>query len=47
MTDDGLADLAMRHLLPIIGYMSTTYLKGDYPSWTRMGFILKILKVPY
>ncbi len=47
MTDDGLADLAIRHLLPIIGYMPINYSKGDYPSWTRMGYTLKMLKIPY
>ncbi len=47
MTDDGLADLTIRQLLPIIGYMPINYSKGDYPSWTRMGLVLKIFTIPY
>jgi hypothetical protein len=45
MPDDGLTDLAIAHLLPIISYMSINYSTGDYPSWTRMGSVPKILKI--
>jgi hypothetical protein len=45
MTDDGLTDLTMRQILPIIGSMPINYSKGDYPSWTRMGLVPKIIKI--
>ena len=46
MTDDGLADLVIRYLLPVFGYLFIIYWKGDYPSWVRMGFAPKELKTP-
>jgi hypothetical protein len=36
MTDDGLADLALRY--PLLVYYT---LKGGYPSWTGMGLVFK------
>jgi hypothetical protein len=47
MTDDGLADLVICYLLPIIAYLFISFWKGDYPSWTRMGFAARILKILY
>lgn len=47
MTDDGLADLGIHYLQSVIGYLFISYWKGDYLSWTRMGFAPKILKIPY
>ena len=47
MTDDGLADLKVQHLHLVNKYSLTSYWKGDYPSWTRMGFVPKMIKTPY
>jgi hypothetical protein len=47
MTDDGLADLKVQHLHPFNNHSFISYRKGDYPSWTRMGFVTKMIKIPY
>ena len=48
MTEDGLADLKGQNLYLLINNRSfIAYWKGDYASWTRMGFKRRILKIPY
>ena len=47
MTDDGLADLMVRYLIPLEDCVSFNYWKGDFPSWTRMGYVPKKLKILY
>jgi hypothetical protein len=46
MTDDGLADLTSRCLPPITNFMSNNYRKGEHPSWTRVGHIPEVIKIP-
>jgi hypothetical protein len=47
MTDDGLADLKAQGMYLLNDYSAISYWKGDYPSWTRMGFATKIIKILY
>jgi hypothetical protein len=47
MTDDGLADLNMQVVSPFAAYVAIMYWKGDYPSWMRMGYALRKVKIRY
>jgi len=47
MTEDGLADLKAPSLYPLNNHPLIARWKGDYPSWTRMGFAPEKLKIPY
>jgi hypothetical protein len=48
MTEDGLADLKGQNLYLLINNRSfIAYWKGDYPSWTRMGYVPQKLKILY
>ena len=46
MMDDGLADLMSRCLVPRTNYLSNNYRKGEHPSWTKVVYTPKVIKIP-